>query len=69
MLSLIMCGHSPSKLGIVMWEQHPTLRALLTMVTAGRFRFPTIDCDEDARVEMKRVEQAARDIVRRKTSV
>lgn len=64
MLALAMCGHSPSKLGAVMWEEHPTLRALITMVTSNRFRFPTVDCDEDARAEVKRLEQAARESVR-----
>lgn len=63
MLALAMCGRAPLKLGTVMWEEHPTLRALITMVAAGRYRFPTIDCDEDARVQMKRSEQAARDSV------
>ena len=63
MLALVLCGHSATKLGSAMWDKHPTLRALITMVTAGRFRFPTIDCDETARAEMKRLEKAARDSV------
>ena len=64
MLALVMCAHSATKLGSVIWDEHPTLRALITMVTASRFRFPTIDCDENARAEMKRLEQVARDSVR-----
>ena len=63
MLALAMCGNSPSQLGAIMWEEHPTLRSLITMVTSNRFRFPTVDCDETARVEMKRLEQEARDSV------
>jgi hypothetical protein len=64
MLALVMCGHSPAKIGFVVWQEHPTLRALMKMVTSSRFRFPTVDCDENERTEMKRSEQAARDEVR-----
>lgn len=63
MLALAMCGHSPSKIGALVWQEHPTLRALIKMVTANRFRFPTVDCDENERTEMKKLEQAARDEV------
>jgi hypothetical protein len=63
MLALAMCGHSPATIGAVMWQEHPTLRVLIKIVTANRFRFPTVDCDENERIEMKRSEQAARDEV------
>jgi len=65
MLALTMCGHSPAKIGTVMWEEHPTVKALITMVTASRFRFPTIDCDETARAEMRRLDKEARGNVSR----
>lgn len=63
MLALVMCAHSPESIGAKVWEQHPTLRALIKMVTSNRFRFPTVDCDENERTEMKQSEQVARDEV------
>lgn len=59
-----MCGSSPAIIGCVAWKEHPTLRALIKMVTSDRYRFPTVDCDDLARDEMKRTEQAMRDEVR-----
>jgi hypothetical protein len=61
-----MCSRSPEKIGVVLWQEHPTLRALIKMVTSNRFRFPTVDCDEDQRSEMKSAEQAAREKVRKR---
>jgi DNA-binding transcriptional MocR family regulator len=63
MLALVMCSRSPTKIGVVLWKEHPTLRALIKMVTSNRFRFPTVDCDEDERIAMKAAEQTARDKV------
>jgi integrator complex subunit 1 len=60
-LALIMCGASPAQIGSVAWNEHPTLRALIKMVTSDRYRFPTVDCDDDAREEMKKTEQDMRD--------
>lgn len=69
MLALVMSGFAPESLGAMMWQEHPTLQALIKMVTSNRYRFPTVDCDECARVEMKAAEQSARDKVRmQKTS-
>jgi hypothetical protein len=62
-LALILCGSSPEHIGTVAWEEHPTLRALIKMVTSDRYRFPTVDCDDAARDEMKKTEQAMRDEV------
>lgn len=62
-LALILCGSSPEHIGTVAWEEHPTLRALIKMVTSDRYRFPTVDCDDSARDEMKKTEQAMRDEV------
>jgi hypothetical protein len=63
MLALVMSGFAPESVGTVMWNEHPTLRALIKMVTSNRYRFPTVDCDENARVEMKTSEQSTRDKV------
>jgi hypothetical protein len=57
-----MCG-SAGEIGDVMWKEHPTLRALMKMITSMRYRFPTVDSDEHSRDETKRAEQAARDKV------
>ena len=58
-----MCGSSPKEIGSVAWEKHPTLRVLIKMVTSDRFKFPTVDCDEVGRDEMKKTEQTMRDEV------
>jgi integrator complex subunit 1 len=61
MLALVMCGASPEKIGSMVWNEHPTLRSLMKMVTAARYRFPTVDCDDQRRDDIKQKEQAARD--------
>ncbi len=60
-LALIMCGASPKLIGSIAWNEHPTLRALIKMVTSDRYRFPTVDCDDAGRDEMKKLEQEMRD--------
>jgi hypothetical protein len=63
MLALVMSAASPDLIGIVVWKEHPTLRALMKMITSERYRFPTVDSDESMREEMKKCEQDARDEV------
>jgi len=63
MLGLVMCGASPKQIGTMIWKEHPTLRALIKMTTSLRYRFPTVDCDEKTRDEVKKAEQTARDEV------
>jgi integrator complex subunit 1 len=60
-VALVICGASPEKVGTVAWEQHPTLAALIKMVTSDRYRFPTVDCDDMAREKQKKTEQSMRD--------
>lgn len=62
-MSLVLCGAS-SKIADTMWKEHPTLRSILKMVTSSRYRFPTVDCDDAGRDEVKLAEQKARDEVR-----
>ena len=69
MLALILCGSSPKNIGAVVWNDHPTLRALMKMITSSRFRFPTVDCDEEVKIKVKNDEQTARDQVRCITSI
>ena len=57
-----MCCFS-SEIATVVWKESPTLRALVKMVTSVRYRFPTVDCDDTDRDEMKKAEQVARDEV------
>lgn len=59
-----MCGVAPQQIGATVWEEHPTLRAMIKMVISARYRFPTVDCDEADRAEMKKSEQLMRDEVR-----
>lgn len=63
-LALVLCGRSPDSIGAVVWEENPTLRSLVKMIVSNRYRFPTVDCDDRTREEMKKAEQAARDQVR-----
>jgi integrator complex subunit 1 len=60
-LALIMCGASPDVVGAVALEKFPTLKALIKMITSDRYRFPTVDCDDEAREEQKKFEQGMRD--------
>jgi hypothetical protein len=60
----VMCGSSPDSIGMAAWKDYPTLRALMKMVTSDRYRFPTVDCDDGSRDEMKKAEQSMRDEVR-----
>ena len=61
MLGLVMSGASPEKIGEVVWREHPTLRALMKMITSVRYRFPTVDCDDVARELMKKEEHDSRE--------
>lgn len=63
-LALVMCGASPERIGNEIWTNHPTVQALIKMVTSGRYRFPTVDCDEGQRNDMKATETSIRDEVR-----
>eukprot|EP00934_Nitzschia_sp_Nitz4_P006870 Nitzschia sp. Nitz4//scaffold142_size57810//11162//17644//NITZ4_006492-RA/size57810-augustus-gene-0.32-mRNA-1//-1//CDS//3329536379//6860//frame0 len=60
-LALVMCGSSPDKVGATAWESNPTLKSLIKMVTSDRYRFPTVDCDDSQRDNMKKTEQGMRD--------
>mgnify|MGYP005842757877 CR=1 FL=1 len=62
-LALVMCGVAPIEIGSTVWEEHPTLRAMIKMVTSVRYRFPTVDCDDMERSEMKKDEQNMREEV------
>lgn len=62
-MALIMCGKAPHDIGETVWSEHPTLQALIKMVTSARYRFPTVDCDESDRSDMKNSEQLMRDEV------
>ena len=60
-LALIMCGVSPVVVGAVALKNFPTLKALIKMITSDRYRFPTVDCDDEAREEEKKNEQKMRE--------
>lgn len=60
-VALVLCGASPSVVGAVLWESHPTLRALVKMMVSGRYRFPTVDCDDAEREKTKKDEADLRD--------
>lgn len=62
-IALVMCSVAPEQIGATVWEEHPTLRAMIKMITSGRYRFPTVDCDDMGRNEMKKDEQIMREEV------
>ena len=53
MLGLVMYGALPSSIGEVVWKEHPTLRAIMKMVTSVRYCFPPVDCDVVTKEAMK----------------
>ena len=63
MLALVMCGVAPQQIGAPVWEEHPTLRAMIKMIISSRYRFPTVDCNESDRADMKKSEQEMREEV------
>lgn len=59
-IALVLCGLSP-EVGATLWNQNPTIRSLIKMTTSQKYRFPTADCDEAERKEMKQMEANARE--------
>ena len=64
MLALVMCGVAPKEIAAKVFPEHPTLLGLLKMVTSGRYRFPTVDCDDKERELVKKGESDIRNRVR-----
>lgn len=62
-LTLALCGASPERIGSFVWQEYPTLKALMKMVTSRRYRFPTVDCDDTTREEVKKAEASLRNEV------
>lgn len=63
MIALVFCANSPENIGSLVWREHPTLQAIIKMVTSQRFRFPTVDCDDVEKMNMKKLDYAAREEV------
>ena len=59
-IALVLCANAPRDVGAKLWDELPTLRALIKMMTAEKYRFPTVDCDDLEREEMKRNENELR---------
>ena len=60
-IALVLSGLSPKDVGAALWNQHPTMRALIRMTTSQKYRFPTADCNEDEREKVKQIEARARE--------
>lgn len=54
---------SPEKVGAEMWGKCPTIRSLIKMVTSGKFKFPTADCDVLERDRVQSEEDKLKDHV------
>lgn len=63
MIALVFCAYSPDNIGGLVWREHPTLQAIIKMVTSQRFRFPTVDCNDVEKMKMKKLDYAAREQV------
>ena len=61
-LGLVICGSSPQNIGSIIWEKYPTLQCLMKMTISGRYRFPTADCDNEKKEEMKSIEYNLREM-------
>ena len=61
-IALVLSGLSPKDVGAELWNQHPTMRALIRMTTSQKYRFPTAECDEAQRDKVKRMEARTREI-------
>jgi len=62
-IALVLCGKSLGQIGSRMWKEHPTLRALMKMAVSNKFRFPTVDCDEENWEMMKKKDYEMREKV------
>ena len=62
-IGLVLCGTAPDTLGKLIWDEYPTIRALMKMTIAGKYRFPTTDCNEEEREMMKANDYALRNQV------
>ena len=60
-IALVLSGLSPKDVGAALWNQHPTLRALIRMTTSQKYRYPTADCDEAERDKVKQIEAKTRE--------
>jgi len=60
-IALVLIGLSPNDVGAALWNQHPTLRALIKMTTSQKYRFPTAECDEAERDKVKQMESRTRE--------
>ena len=55
-IALALSGLCPNDVGAELWNHHPTLRALIRMTTSQKYRFPTADCDEAEKDNVKEIE-------------
>jgi len=60
-IALTICGKSPQTVGAKLWDEHPTLRALVKMTTAEKYRYPTADCNDLEREATKKNENRLRE--------
>eukprot|EP00571_Detonula_confervacea_P003451 CAMPEP_0172329500 /NCGR_PEP_ID=MMETSP1058-20130122/60916_1 /TAXON_ID=83371 /ORGANISM="Detonula confervacea, Strain CCMP 353" /LENGTH=2101 /DNA_ID=CAMNT_0013046679 /DNA_START=37 /DNA_END=6342 /DNA_ORIENTATION=- len=59
-IALILSGVLPEKVGFTMWEEMPTLRALIRMTTSQKYRFPTADCNKTEKERVRHAEERVR---------
>lgn len=64
MIALVFCANSPDNIGLLVWRELPTIQAIIKMVTSQRFRFPTVDCNDVEKINMKKLDYTAREEVR-----
>ncbi|KAL7535980.1 hypothetical protein ACHAXR_006845, partial [Thalassiosira sp. AJA248-18] len=62
-IALVLSGILPEQVGKAMWEEAPTLRALIRMTTSQKYRFPTADCNEKEKERVRQAEEKVREEV------
>jgi len=56
-IALTLSGLLPDKVGSRMWQENPTLRALIRMTTSQKYRFPTADCSNSEKKKVRLAEE------------
>eukprot|EP00581_Thalassiosira_minuscula_P003929 CAMPEP_0183747604 /NCGR_PEP_ID=MMETSP0737-20130205/67347_1 /TAXON_ID=385413 /ORGANISM="Thalassiosira miniscula, Strain CCMP1093" /LENGTH=2129 /DNA_ID=CAMNT_0025983317 /DNA_START=37 /DNA_END=6424 /DNA_ORIENTATION=+ len=58
---LVLSGLLPHEIGSTIWDEHPTLAALIRMTTSQKYRFPTADCSETEKERVRRAEETVKE--------
>ena len=60
-IALVLSGLLPEEVGAALFEENPTVRALVRMTTAQKYRFPTADCDDAEKERVRLAEERVKE--------